>query len=153
VAEWIDGTKVAISARFTVDGARAIHAREDACEEEPSDRRAFGDFRYGKATCVEDICRLVPADPPIETKPRLRDGSCLSEGIREQLAGTGVRGKATLKFAVGKDGRTGAFQFLGTAPPGVREAFIWTVLGCAWEPATRDGKPISMWVVMPLILE
>jgi hypothetical protein len=63
-----------------------------------------------------------------------------------------VRGKATLKFMVGKDGRTGAFEFVGTAPPGLREPFIWTVLGCAWEPGTRDGKATNVWVVLPLNL-
>lgn len=152
VTEWIDGSNVAASAGFRVDAAREIHAREDACEEEPSGRRAFEDYRYGKATCVEDRCRLVPADPPVYTKPRMRDPACLSSRLPSVVSSTSVRGKAKLKFMVGKDGKTGAFQFVGTAPPGLREPFIWTVLGCAWEPGTRDGEPINMWVVLPLNL-
>jgi len=151
--EWINKTNVAVSASFTVDAARAIHAREDACEEEPSGRRAFDDYHFGKSTCVEDVCRLVPADPPVYTKPRMRDAPCLAKRLQSVFAGTSVRGKAKLKFMVGRDGKTGAFQFVGTAPPGLREPFIWTVLGCAWEPGTRDGKPMSMWVVLPLDLK
>lgn len=151
--DMINRRNVAVSTRFTLDAARAIHAREDACVEEPNDPRAFEDYRYGKATCVEHSCRLVPADPPVYTKPRMRDPSCLSSRLQSVLAGSSVRGKATLKFVVGRDGRTGAFQFIGTVPPGVREPFIWTVLGCEWEPGTSDGKPVSVWVVLPINLK
>ncbi|MCM2333170.1 MAG: hypothetical protein NDI82_04395 [Anaeromyxobacteraceae bacterium] len=151
--EWIAGTRMAVSARFTVEGARAIHAQEDACEDGARGHGAPEGAVASKAACVDDRCRLVPAPPPVLTKPRMRDASCLSDRLQALLGEVPVRGRATLKFLVGSDGRTGAFQFVGPSPIGLREPLIWTVLGCEWEPGTQDGKAMAAWVVLPLVLK
>lgn len=141
---------VAVTTRFEVESAKELHAHEDACAgEAPGAGVLDGSWRF-PAACVEGTCRPVPAKPPRFRGARWSDARCLSDRLQTLLARTSARGKAMLRFIVGVDGRTGAFQFLGDVPEGLREPFIWAVLDCAHEPATWDGTPIRIWVAQPI---
>jgi hypothetical protein len=84
------------------------------------------------------------------TKPRPRDVQCIRDRVGALLAGTDFHGRAVLKLAVGADGRTGAFSFVGPVPVGLQEPLMAGVAQCAFEPGTKNGKPVNVWLVLPL---
>ncbi len=64
----------------------------------------------------------------------------------------GIEGRVVLYVHVNEDGRvaeTRVLKSLGEA--GCDEAAMAAVKSVRWKPATRDGKPVKVWVAIPII--
>jgi hypothetical protein len=81
--KWIDKNHFAVSTRFPLDGARAIHAREDACEEGPAAAARPRTTRIGVRP-VSSTCAAWC--PPIRQSTRSpgcgRHGACATDSSR-----------------------------------------------------------------------
>jgi hypothetical protein len=81
------------------------------------------------------------------TAPRLLEPRCISSNVRarEPFA-------VTVKFAVGSNGGVGRFESqTPDALPDVLASIERAVRGCAWIPgANEDGRPVSVWVLLPI---
>jgi len=86
-------------------------------------------------------------------KPAEAVPGCVRGAIRmpPDLAGY-VSGPTTVKFAVGRDGTIGRVEVLGAAlDERVVEVIRRGLRACRWLPgADAQGRPVSLWVVMPL---
>jgi hypothetical protein len=98
----------------------------------------------------------TPADGPAKyVKPREVMKGCAGRAIGAALQSSGVwaQGNATVKFAVGKDGKVSRLEFLD--PPNQRCDVVLMVKqaiqSCGFEPG-RDsqGQPQMIWMVLPL---
>jgi hypothetical protein len=149
---WIDAAWQPVSARFQVESARELHAFDDACDWKARKDPWKEDRDPGVARCVESTCRLLRSKElaVARERPRQRYRGCFADRVAELLAGSTFRGTTTLKFLIGPDGRAGAFRFVGLVPKGLHDPLIWAALKCTWEPATREGKPVGSWVVIPI---
>lgn len=150
---WLEGAPRAVPARFEALASKELHAVADACPSEVVIQRMRSSGPARAPRCLEGTCGLVAAAAvePLGT-PRPRDLQCIHDRVGALLAGSDFHGRASLKFAVDQQGRTGAFSFVGLVPVGLHDPLMAGVAQCAWEPARRNGKPASGWVVLPLVV-
>ncbi len=65
-----------------------------------------------------------------------------------------IQGKVTLRFIVTKDGRVDEATVVKAAPSGVfSDSALKAILSWQFRPATKDGKPVNVIIIVPLIFE
>jgi protein TonB len=87
-------------------------------------------------------------------KPIAAERGCVQRSIRipdnlfERISG----GVVTVKFAVDRDGAPSHFTAMTAGVPDRVTSDIWAAIqSCRWIPgADAQGKPISLWVILPL---
>ncbi len=105
---------------------------------------------YSRGSEFEDAPQYVTTGfrKPAEAVP-----GCVRGAIRmpPDLAGY-VSGPTTVKFAVGRDGTVGRVEVLGAALDArVVDVIRRGLHACRWLPgADAQGRPVALWVVMPL---
>jgi protein TonB len=105
---------------------------------------------YSRGGELEDAPQYVTTGfrKPAEASP-----GCVRGAIRmpPDLAGY-VSGPTTVKFAVGRDGTVGRVEVLGAAlDERIVEVIRRGLRACRWLPgADAQGRPVALWVVMPL---
>jgi protein TonB len=105
---------------------------------------------YGRGGELEEAPQYVTSGfrRPAEAVP-----GCLRGAIRvpPDLAGY-VSGPVTVKFAVGREGAVGRVEVVGAAlDERLVEVIRRGLRACRWLPgADAQGRPVSLWVVMPL---
>jgi hypothetical protein len=85
------------------------------------------------------------------TKPAMREPGCVQRRIR--VPSSRVPQSATFKFAVGPGGGADQFEVLGPTdtPLEVARAVEEAVQSCRWIPGKDpEGRPVSVWVVLPV---
>ena len=87
--------------------------------------------------------------------PRLAERNCVRDAIRLPAS---LRGFASptisVKFAVAPDGTASELQVVGVPDERVAGAVRQAVQACRWTPGTDgSGRPVTMWVVMPIRFE
>ena len=72
----------------------------------------------------------------------------IPDDLFERISG----GVITVKFAVNRDGTASHFQSMTAGLPDRVTSGIWAAIqNCKWIPgADAQGRPISIWVIMPL---
>lgn len=105
---------------------------------------------YSRGAEVEEAPQYVTSGfrKPAEASP-----GCVRGSMRVPTDLTGyVSGQITVKFAVGRDGAVGRVEVVGTAlDDRVVEVIRRGLRACRWLPgADAQGRPVSLWVVMPL---
>jgi protein TonB len=87
--------------------------------------------------------------------PKLVSQTCISENLRlpAQLGGA-IPDTVTARVAVSATGKPTTVQVMGqVADPRISEAVRRAVQACDWTPgADAEGKPTSLWVVLPIRL-
>jgi hypothetical protein len=150
---WFNRSVYPVGSRFDVVAAREIHALTDSCDEEARSILETRDVSSNVPRCIANTCAMGPSlkPPPNLERPALVDPTCVVDHLTALVTGmTGTGGKATVKFVVGPNGKSGAFEFLGPVPRGLYDRIIWGIVGCKWKPGRRDGQPIPMWVIQPI---
>ena len=61
----------------------------------------------------------------------------------------GIEGTVTVQVLVGKDGRVSKTKVIDGPVP-LHQAAIQAALTAVFQPATTDGRPVAVWVAMPL---
>lgn len=88
---------------------------------------------------------------PVERQP-----GCVARSVRlpHDLAGF-TSGPYVVRFAVLASGAVGRIELLGEIPdPRLRRAIEQAVTGCGWQPgADAQGRPVALWVVLPIRFE
>ncbi len=64
----------------------------------------------------------------------------------------GLHGEIKLQVMVGKDGRVKNIKVI-TAPPGMSEPVIEAVKKWVFKPARVNGRPVAVWIEMPIRFE
>lgn len=91
----------------------------------------------------------APAGPGY-TRPKEVEKGCVGRSVRLPQDATPPR-RATLKFAVGRDGRVGPVEVLEPVAPEVAAALTRALQSCTFEPGRGpDGAPAEIWVFLPL---
>lgn len=82
-------------------------------------------------------------------RPELDDPACLPRALLREKAAAGVR--ATVKFAVMRDGSVRGVTLLEPAAPEVERALDAAFRSCSWKPGLDPaGEPLAVWVVQPI---
>jgi protein TonB len=87
--------------------------------------------------------------------PRLSSRTCISDNLRLPAQLNGVAPESvTARIAVSATGEPAQVQVMGqVADPRISDAVKRAVQACEWVPgADAEGKPTSLWVVMPIRL-
>jgi protein TonB len=97
----------------------------------------------------------LPPSSSRHRSPKLIDRNCISENLRlpSQLGGA-IPDTVTARIAVSATGKPTTVQVMGeVADPRISEAVRRAVQACDWTPgADAEGKPTSLWVVLPIRL-
>jgi protein TonB len=88
-----------------------------------------------------------------QRKARLTDPGCVANSLRLPRDVADVSGEtATVKFAVDEAGKVSQYAYLaGPSDQRVANAIWSAIQHCEFSPgATAQGKPVSLWVTMPI---
>ena len=77
---------------------------------------------------------------------------CVGRSVRIPRDLAGIVSTVTVKFAVNRDGAVAQFQVMGSQPdPRIGQAIWQAIQGCRFAPgADPQGRPVNMWVILPL---
>jgi len=85
-------------------------------------------------------------------KPAEKEKGCIGRSVRMPRELAGLISTATVKFAVGRDGKPSLFEVLSDLPDPRLGDVIWRAIqSCEFSPG-RDvrGQPQKIWMIMPL---
>jgi periplasmic protein TonB len=106
----------------------------------------------GKPNAPIEPERIVgPASVEYDTPPKLVTGNAPIYPLGYQMERRA--GRATISFAITEDGRTEEFEVVATDARYWADHAIIAVQQWRFTPATKDGKPVRVRVVMPFHYE
>jgi hypothetical protein len=126
-------------------------AVEASCPEAPFLGPAGGTAT--RAACVDGRCALAGPDTGAQgrfRRPRETEPGCVGRSLRLPSDLWGIHGKLLVTFSVSARGVPSRFRVTGANSRRLVEAVLTAISGCTFEPGTKDGRPISVWMVLPL---
>jgi periplasmic protein TonB len=119
------------------------------------------EYNYGPQTGEGVVGGVVGANqveeaPAFATsgyvKPAEKEKGCVGRSVRVPRDLQGTVGSATVKFAVGRDGRPSRFEVLTDIPDKRFGDAIWQgIQSCQFTPGLdARGKPQLIWMILPL---
>jgi TonB family protein len=65
----------------------------------------------------------------------------------------GIEGKVIVHVNIDEDGTVAAAKIIESLNPSCDEAAISALKSVAWTPAQQDGKPVAVWVAVPVVFK
>jgi TonB family protein len=93
-----------------------------------------------ESTSKHDVCAAEPMTPSLQPKITYRERADYTQEAREKK----VEGNVLLRVIFGVDGKIGAIRVESGLPYGLTEEAIRAARRIRFEPAMKDGKPVSV---------